>query len=249
MHLHQHEWTWTLGAAWTAYPTWGDIFECGFESSKLNAQRFLLPRFCEKRRSSFELWKIFRKCHPKWDWTHVMRSLTTEKILTKKQRKASPRTLIKPTRQPSLHPNKHPIHTTQHPIHTTHNTHAWNYYWNMHTCLQLPVKCLQSKSKINAAHLDTAPAHLTLHLKSVSTIHLSWEGCALDKTDMTTQTCLVRRSSVRWVVQDECVLYTEIRQSRHVLWGADLSSVCYGVATVSRIDYIIGLCYRISSLL
>jgi len=35
----------------TANPTWGDIFE----SSKLKARRPLLPRFSEKRLSSFEL--------------------------------------------------------------------------------------------------------------------------------------------------------------------------------------------------
>ena len=35
----------------TANPTWGDIFE----SSKLKARTSLLPRFSEKRRSSFEL--------------------------------------------------------------------------------------------------------------------------------------------------------------------------------------------------
>ena len=35
----------------TANPTWGDIFE----SSKLKAQKSLLPRFSGKRRSSFEL--------------------------------------------------------------------------------------------------------------------------------------------------------------------------------------------------
>ena len=36
---------------YTANPTWGDIFE----SSKLKAQTSLLPRYSEKRRSSFEL--------------------------------------------------------------------------------------------------------------------------------------------------------------------------------------------------
>jgi len=35
----------------TANPTWGVIFE----SSKLKARTSLLPRFSEKRRSSFEL--------------------------------------------------------------------------------------------------------------------------------------------------------------------------------------------------
>jgi len=35
----------------TANPTWGDIFE----SSKLKARTSLLPRFTEKRLSSFEL--------------------------------------------------------------------------------------------------------------------------------------------------------------------------------------------------
>jgi len=35
----------------TANPTWGDIFE----SSKFKARTSLLPRFSEKRRSSFEL--------------------------------------------------------------------------------------------------------------------------------------------------------------------------------------------------
>ena len=34
----------------TANPTWGDIFE----SSKLKARTSLLPRFSEKRRSSFD---------------------------------------------------------------------------------------------------------------------------------------------------------------------------------------------------
>jgi len=38
----------------TANPTWGDIFE----SSKLKARTSLLPRFSEKRRSSFELWAL-----------------------------------------------------------------------------------------------------------------------------------------------------------------------------------------------
>ena len=38
----------------TANPTWGVIFE----SSKLEARTSLLPRFDEKRRSSFELWAL-----------------------------------------------------------------------------------------------------------------------------------------------------------------------------------------------
>jgi len=38
----------------TANPTWGVIFE----SSKLKARTSLLPRFSEKRRSSFELWAL-----------------------------------------------------------------------------------------------------------------------------------------------------------------------------------------------
>jgi len=38
----------------TANPTWGKIFE----SSKLKARTSLLPRFSEKRRSSFELWAL-----------------------------------------------------------------------------------------------------------------------------------------------------------------------------------------------
>jgi len=41
---------------YTANPTWGDIFE----SSKLKAWTSLLPRFSEKRRSSFELWALKR---------------------------------------------------------------------------------------------------------------------------------------------------------------------------------------------
>jgi len=42
-HLHQDD--------DTANPTWGDIFE----SSKLRARTSLLPRFSEKKHSSFEL--------------------------------------------------------------------------------------------------------------------------------------------------------------------------------------------------
>ena len=52
---------------YTVNPTWGDIFE----SSKLKARTSLLPRFSEKTRSSFELWNIIRKCHPKWDWLYI----------------------------------------------------------------------------------------------------------------------------------------------------------------------------------
>jgi len=51
----------------TANPTWGVIFE----SSKLKARTSLLPRFSEKRPSSFELWNSIRKCHPKWDRLYV----------------------------------------------------------------------------------------------------------------------------------------------------------------------------------
>ena len=40
--------------SYTANPTWGVIFE----SSKLKARTSLLPRFSEKRRSSFELWAL-----------------------------------------------------------------------------------------------------------------------------------------------------------------------------------------------
>ena len=48
----------------TANPTWSDIFE----SSKLKARMSLLPRFSEKRRSSFELWalKQHSKMSPVW---------------------------------------------------------------------------------------------------------------------------------------------------------------------------------------
>jgi len=44
----EHE---TRSAQDTANPSWGDIFE----SSKLKARTSLLPRFSEKRSSSFEL--------------------------------------------------------------------------------------------------------------------------------------------------------------------------------------------------
>ena len=44
----------------TANPTWGVIFE----SSKLKARTSLLPRFSEKRRSSFELWNSIPKMSP-----------------------------------------------------------------------------------------------------------------------------------------------------------------------------------------
>ena len=43
---------WGTFLSCTAHPTWGVIFE----SSKLKARKSLLPRFSEKRRSSFELW-------------------------------------------------------------------------------------------------------------------------------------------------------------------------------------------------
>ena len=57
----------------TANPTWGLIFE----SSKLKAQTSLLPRFSEKRSSSFELWarNSIRKCHPKWDRLYIFGSI------------------------------------------------------------------------------------------------------------------------------------------------------------------------------
>ena len=49
--IHHICWYIILYMSHTANPTWGDIFE----SSKLKARMFLLPRFSEKRRSSFEL--------------------------------------------------------------------------------------------------------------------------------------------------------------------------------------------------
>jgi len=42
----------------TANPTWGDIFDLLFQSSKLKARTSLLPRFSEKSRSSFEPWVL-----------------------------------------------------------------------------------------------------------------------------------------------------------------------------------------------
>jgi len=40
---------------------------------RLKARTSLLPRFDEKRRSSFELWALsFRKCHPRWDWLYCV---------------------------------------------------------------------------------------------------------------------------------------------------------------------------------
>jgi len=41
----------TCEHVYTANPTWGDFFE----SSNFKAQKSLLPRFSDKRRSSFEL--------------------------------------------------------------------------------------------------------------------------------------------------------------------------------------------------
>ena len=62
----------------TADRTWGDNwltidwqFRMLFQSSKLKAPTTLLPRFNEKRISSFELCKSFRKCHPTWDWLYL----------------------------------------------------------------------------------------------------------------------------------------------------------------------------------
>jgi len=56
----------------TADPTLGDIFECCFKAQSSKLERL----FCHvsvKRdvwALSFELWKSFRKCHPKWDWLY-----------------------------------------------------------------------------------------------------------------------------------------------------------------------------------
>jgi len=47
-------WLLRMSTACTPDPTWGD----NFESSKLRARTSLLPRFSEKRRSSFELWAL-----------------------------------------------------------------------------------------------------------------------------------------------------------------------------------------------
>jgi len=52
IHLHSPIYLVASVSVCTANPTWGDIFE----SSKLKARTSLLPRFNEKRRSSFELW-------------------------------------------------------------------------------------------------------------------------------------------------------------------------------------------------
>jgi len=42
----------------TANPTWGDIFERFFQSSKLKARTSLFTETWQKRRSSFELWAL-----------------------------------------------------------------------------------------------------------------------------------------------------------------------------------------------
>ena len=57
-----------------ANPTWGDIFE----SSKLKAWTSLLPRFSEKRRSSFELWALEE--HSKM-WPQVGSAVSTYKCI------------------------------------------------------------------------------------------------------------------------------------------------------------------------
>jgi len=63
----------------TANPTWSDTFE----SSKLKARTSLLPRFNEKRRSSFELWalKQHSNCHPKWDGLYIEQIELPAKLL------------------------------------------------------------------------------------------------------------------------------------------------------------------------
>ena len=56
----------------TANPTWGDIFECCFKNRSSKLERL----FChvsvkrDVQTLSFEFWKSFRKCHPKWDWLY-----------------------------------------------------------------------------------------------------------------------------------------------------------------------------------
>jgi len=59
--VSDHTYQWGPSVS-TANPTWGDIFE----RSKLKARTSLLPRFSEKRRSSFELraLKLYSKISP-----------------------------------------------------------------------------------------------------------------------------------------------------------------------------------------
>jgi len=51
----------------TANPTWGEIFEKLFQSSKLKARTSVFTEMWQKKRSSFELGNCIRKYHLKWN--------------------------------------------------------------------------------------------------------------------------------------------------------------------------------------
>ena len=53
VYVYLYPYTYTY--RYTADPTWGDIFECCFKSSKLKARRSLFTETWQKRLSSFEL--------------------------------------------------------------------------------------------------------------------------------------------------------------------------------------------------
>jgi len=59
-----------------ADPTWGDIIECCFQAQSSKLER-LFGHVLVKRdvwALSFELWKSFQECHPKWDWLYLVRN-------------------------------------------------------------------------------------------------------------------------------------------------------------------------------
>jgi len=66
-----------LATQCTADPIWGDIFECSSKAQSSKLKRL----FChvsvkrDVRALSFDLWKSFRKCHPKWDWQYYVQWL------------------------------------------------------------------------------------------------------------------------------------------------------------------------------
>ena len=65
--MHKH--TRIHGYTQTAYPIWGDIFECGFKAQSSN-----VSFHWNVAKETFELCALsFGKCHPKWDWLYSYR--------------------------------------------------------------------------------------------------------------------------------------------------------------------------------
>jgi len=76
-HEYTHEMPHVYTQSHQSHLEW--YFRMLFQSWKLLARRSRLQTetclcFCEKRRSSFEIWVLsFRKCHPTWDWVYKRR--------------------------------------------------------------------------------------------------------------------------------------------------------------------------------